>query len=186
MDDLIPFYGRPHRPNLLRSEVADLATHTTLGGDTPDWGTPLLDVIHDIGPWMDWLEAAVLAGYVPHIEGIRMAMRGYHLWAMGDLEEYVKNGDDTLGYCTLSDTYREISQLLEQGIIDVETTAEAAYSRLAAEQEDDGKEHFARALRRGEAAARRRAQEARQRLAQLNSTRWANEYLRGNAAAGPP
>jgi hypothetical protein len=77
----------------------------------------------------------------------------------------------------VSNHYREVSQLLEQCIIDLETTAEAIYRQAAEEQERDGRKRFARLNRRAAAAARRREKEAKQRLAQLASTRPAgSEY----------
>ena len=65
------------QPNLSPWAVGDLAAAAKdLRREAhPTYGTPLVDVMHDWGHGGEWLEAAVLAGYAPYLEGIELVLR---------------------------------------------------------------------------------------------------------------
>ena len=64
---------RPTLPPWITAEVALLAAGDLTGTQQEIYGRPLRRVVHEVD-W-EWLEAAILAGYAPHVEGIEMAVR---------------------------------------------------------------------------------------------------------------
>ena len=108
-------------PNLSPWEAADVAAAAEdLAPDAqPAYATPLSEVIaeyHD-GPFggSEWLEAAVIAGHVPYLEGIVLALRARHrLYRQAILEHEAKGSiDDARRATSVRNEYRRIAALLE-------------------------------------------------------------------------
>src|SRR4051812_11523643 len=64
---------RPTLAPWITAEVAGLAAGDLSGPEQEIYGCPLAVVVRR-AEW-EWLEAAILAGYAPHVEGVEMAVR---------------------------------------------------------------------------------------------------------------
>jgi hypothetical protein len=150
------------RPNLPPWVTADLAAHAVdFTGDFPQYGQPLAELLKGTG-W-SWLEAAVLAGYVPHLEGTTLAIRGSHAIACQEFTESLAQGahGDAIGWTQQADHYREIIALLEDLVVELEQWSEEINSRPNSDLMDATRARWARDAD----AARARASNARQRRA---------------------
>jgi hypothetical protein len=116
-----------HRPNVPPWVTADLAADVfdLADEEQPSWGDPLRDVIEERAPWRDWLEAAVLAGYIPHLEGLALALRGVHAWWLEEIGESEAQGAhaDALACTRAADGYRSLISMLEEFVADMESRA---------------------------------------------------------------
>jgi hypothetical protein len=109
--------------------VADLASHAfdiAPAEGASLYGAKLPAVVACAGG-REWLEAAVLAGHLPHIEGIALALRGVHLWTLEQVAECEAgdfSGDsvDWLEGAIVS--YRDLIEMLEHAIEDCERRRE--------------------------------------------------------------
>lgn len=102
------------KPNLTRHDARLLAPHATdhVGVHIPRYGTPARELISD--DW-SWLEAMVLAGYVPHFEGIELAIRGTHSWWLREMRYAEAKGadGDALNWVDGVELYQRLISLLE-------------------------------------------------------------------------
>ena len=78
----------------LRRDGVDCTPHD------PVYGTPLGEIVDGSWGW-SWLEGAVTAGHVPHVEGVMLAVRGIHAMSMEELRRSDAAGadGDILGWC---------------------------------------------------------------------------------------
>jgi hypothetical protein len=134
---------------------------------TPDWfpeyGAPLPAVV---GEWLpsEWLEAAVLAGYVPYVEGISLAVRGDYEWTRAEIREFIERdviADALLAAESTAGEYRRLIVVLEQLAIELEQEAARLY-RLPLDE--DSEEEAAKVCATFANAAEERAARARTRL----------------------
>jgi len=90
--------------------------------EIPAYGTSLPEIIARSAPWRDWLEGAVLAGHVPHLEGIEIAVRGADAFTWEQIEESKEHGalGDAIGWTHTADHYRVLIMLLERLLIKLE------------------------------------------------------------------
>jgi len=108
-------------PNLSPWEAADVAASAEdLAPDAqPPYGTPLSEVVAEYheGPagGSEWLEAAVIAGHVPYLEGIVLALRARHRLYRQAIVEHEAHGsvEDARRATSVRDEYRRIASLLE-------------------------------------------------------------------------
>ena len=111
-------------PNLSPWAVGDLATQARdLPRQVhPEYGTPLAEVMERWGEGAEWLEAAVLAGYAPYLDGIELVVRAHieQTRSMITEAELERPLGDALGLASVVDHYREIVGLLEWAITDLE------------------------------------------------------------------
>jgi hypothetical protein len=150
------------RPNLPPWVTADLVAHAVdFTGDFPRYGQPLPELLEGTG-W-SWLEAAVLAGYVPHLEGTALAIRGSHAITVQEITESLAKGadGDAIGWTQQADHYREIIALLEDLVIELEQWSEEINSRRHSDLTNATKARWAEDAD----AAHARASNARQRQA---------------------
>jgi hypothetical protein len=127
----------------------------------PRFGESLADAIQGRG-W-SWLEGAVLAGYMPHIDGTVLALRADFAFYLREIHEYEARGvlGDALHWLEQADVYRDIVAMLEGFIASMEAETarlsiipecEATPTKIAATWRDDAR---AANERRGHADARR-------------------------------
>lgn len=165
-------------PELAAESAAALATHAVdcVGDLKPIYGEPLPEIVAATAPGRHWLEAAVLAGYVPHLEGIELALRGAHALHVAELRSYEAEGvlGDALLETAMADGYRELSAMLEWFAAEMERCAAEINRRppdrpidetLLSMWEEDAREAELRALR-AEARAQQAAED-NQRARQL-------------------
>jgi len=61
-------------------------------------GAPVVEAIASVGPWRDWLEAAVFAGYVPGFEGLALALRATNLLWRREIEQGIVSDGQALAF----------------------------------------------------------------------------------------
>lgn len=109
-----------HRPEISPAAVARLAEDGDLcnidESEVPDHGDPLLQTIASTAPGNEWLQAAVLAGYVPALEGIELALKATREVWLREYRACRKQGvdGDALNTTFLADEYRRLNRLLEE------------------------------------------------------------------------
>jgi len=113
-------------------ESEALAARSEIGNEL-FFGRCLLETVADSAPWADWLEAAVLAGYVPYFQGIELALRACHIFGLRHVQESVWLGldDDAIKWTRASDLYREWIALLELFVVEMEGHGAAIAQRTA-------------------------------------------------------
>jgi hypothetical protein len=123
-----------------------------------------------------WLEAALLAGYVPDVWAGPLAIRAYHTWIQEQIDRDERQELDAVGWTQVADAYREMIGMLEGFVIEMEERR-AAYdgqgpltldtARRARWFEDsreaDARAAHARERRASAEADNRRAKELRDR-----------------------
>jgi hypothetical protein len=125
--------SRP-RPWLNREEVDWLRSEAPLLPPEahPSYGIPLRDAIESATEGFltepDWLEAAILAGYVPTFEAIDFAATAYIVMCCRRIEATPTNGD-RLVMTLHAAAYREAAARLEEAAAELE-------KRFAAELQD--------------------------------------------------
>jgi hypothetical protein len=164
------------RPNLPPWLTPDLAAHAVdhSPDEQPEYGAPLEEVVEGSG-WA-WLEAALLAGYVPHVQGAGLALRAAHTFHMAQIraEEMEKFHGDALVWTQMADYYREVIAMLEGFVAEMEREM-ARISQLPQE----GADADLRAMWRDDAdAAERRAERALERQASALDDNRSAEQLR--------
>jgi hypothetical protein len=99
---------RPYRFDLAESDI-------------PAFATPLLDVIAAV-PGREWLEAALLAGYLPHLESLDPVIRGIHAFTVARVRECEEREllGDAIGWAHAPYGYRQLIVLLEGVAIELE------------------------------------------------------------------
>lgn len=156
-----------HVVDLSYREVLKLVAYTCdfADGELPPHGQPLSEVIGNSGG-RDWLEAAVLAGYLPHVEGIELALRGCHALHLRQLDECVREDvlGDALGWTMMADDYRQLAALLESQAAELERWKAGLHHQLLAQPVID--ERVPRLWREDASAAELRAVKAGERAAQ--------------------
>jgi len=90
--------------------------------EVPDYGVGLLEAIADRAPQHDWLEAALLAGYLPAFGNIALVIRAAHMSTLAAVRAHEQDGalGDAVMETFTSDTCRELVALLERFIVDLE------------------------------------------------------------------
>lgn len=153
---------RPSVPPWVAADVAAFATEV-VGDHQPAYGEPLVDVITAPGLGWDWFEAAVIAGHVPHLEGIELALRATHASYLGEVTKAEAQGvlGDALGWTQEADTYRRLIALLEGFVAELEERSAAINRREDVAVADDAK--YRQMWLDDANAARRRAERARTR-----------------------
>jgi len=112
----IPDYERTMSTQLTRDQVGTLLAYCSEGiEDIADqaYGHPIGSVA---GGFEEWLEAAVLAGHVPHVEALQLAARAHQLWTVGEAEELRRDGSLTGAVFVVeqaSEAYRDLVIVLE-------------------------------------------------------------------------
>lgn len=108
-----PQHAAGSSPDLTVEEVAALERHL-FDVKGVEYGRPLQAVVAADTPWRSWLEAAVAAGYVPHAEGIELALRGLFSFTRARIQEAIAQGNfgDAQGWLSFSRRYSELGQLL--------------------------------------------------------------------------
>jgi hypothetical protein len=155
---------RRHQPTLSRSAAADLGCFRSdlNPARAPTFGEVLPAIVSASAPWDDWLEAAVLGGYVPSLEGIVLALRAIHLDSTLELNsaQAVGADGDALGWAGQASSYRSTIAMLESFVADMETKACEINRRACNEQPSAA---FVELWEEDAAAAKQRARRALQR-----------------------
>jgi hypothetical protein len=101
-----------HQPRLGPWQTADLANGYIAWDPLPDHGVSLTAAVAESG---DWLSAAVLAGYVPSIDGIRLALRAYQQFCLSKGGYLEATGDSLVGPAWAADIdYPGLIDLLKE------------------------------------------------------------------------
>ncbi len=148
-----------------RAGAASLAAHCPGFATScePDelYGDPLDALVGGFSS--EWLQAALLAGHVPHSDAVALAARAYHVW-WREVWEY--EARETLPEWTdVTLAYRSLIEMLEGFVIEVEEIAESALRA----PERGGELATVRAA--DAARSRRRAAETRRESAQDDNRR---------------
>ena len=154
-------------PILTRQMVATLLVHAHdySAGTAPPYGRDRSDIVAEADR-SEWLEAVVLAGYVPYFEGIVLAVRATHLYWLDEAKRAQKAGvdGDALGWLNC-DLYRGLVILLEGFVHEMEEAQAQIFdvpapdaTRSASEEEQQARRDEAAA-----AAARQRGLRALER-----------------------
>lgn len=80
--------------------------------DRPRRGESAANLVESEG-W-SWLEGLVLAGYMPHFEGIILAVEGTHRFVVAEIETYEARGvlGDAIGWTSHVEYYRDLAARL--------------------------------------------------------------------------
>ena len=113
MDSLFPdSVPIGHPPELTADEVAKLAPLLPWDEEEiPPHGDDLGSLVGGFPD--DWLEAAVLAGWVPSLRGIHLALRGSLMLEMRYLEIAQAGGSEPGSCHSRADVYRDMIRTLE-------------------------------------------------------------------------
>ncbi len=117
-EDLLDVDGDPRapwRPDLTEEELSQLpAEHADVDPASIRYCASLLDVIASQAPWRSWLEAAVRAGYVPHQDGIELALQALFRWTRARVREGLAAGriDDAVGWLRFAEAFRSLADRL--------------------------------------------------------------------------
>jgi hypothetical protein len=119
-------------PDLDPWDTADLVPHSHGWRDLPSHGEPLDEVIAR-SSGRDWLEGCVVAGYVPHPEGLLVALRALHLFYRAQITE--NEAEDVAGDAIAwaddgATRYREMITFLEDCVVEMERVFSELYRRL--------------------------------------------------------
>jgi hypothetical protein len=170
--------GRPNLPPWVTADLAAFAVD--FRGDFPQYGQALAEVV-EVSGW-SWLEAAILAGHVPHLEGTSLALRAAHAWYMSEVRGYEAQGviGDALGWAN-ADAYREMIAMLEGFVAEMERET-ARLSRVTSEQSEVPCEIQARWAEDAEAAEGRAENAIRRQVGALADTDSARRQRRHHEA----
>jgi len=153
-------------PELPPWVVADLAAHAPdISPEDVSYGERLPGIVERVWPWREWLQAAVLAGYLPHLDDLQLALRGDFEWWKTQIfvdEAEGVYGDAINAAQGVAHGYREIVAMLEGFIAEAEERA-ATMSEREPEHGVDPK--HPKMWREDAQASRARAEAARQRAA---------------------
>src|SRR5207244_407107 len=155
------------KPNLSREIVDAILPHAVDFSEAtaPAYGEDRVQVVAREG-W-EWLEAAILAGHLPQLEGISLAVRATHLWRMQEVRDAHAAGadDDALGWTESAGDYRGLVMLLEVCVREIEQARADLLDLTAPAQAKHGnaRERQARADGGAAEAARARALRAEER-----------------------
>jgi hypothetical protein len=96
------------------------------GDDAPSYGSPLLEIVALTAPWPAWLEAAVLAGYVPPLQGIEIAVHGIQAFTRERIADSEREGAtrEAIAWTVNSRVYRDLVALLEGYALELDCEAE--------------------------------------------------------------
>ncbi len=100
---------------LLPSETAELARETENAVGI-QYGVPLTEAVQHEAPWMSWLDAALLAGYLPDLDSMSMYIKAWHMWTVRKFGEFrAERADgDAEGVATgCAKHYRDLARALE-------------------------------------------------------------------------
>jgi hypothetical protein len=123
-------------PNLKRADLDQIGRHAVGYGSLavrPPYGASGDELFPD----SSWLEAFVMAGYLPHFDEIELALHGIRVLWLRELREAEEQGriDDAVDRASNAYMFREASEMLDQfaGEFDREThpPAPAAGRRFA-------------------------------------------------------
>jgi hypothetical protein len=128
----------------------------------PAYGTPLEEVIRERGHTPEWLEAAVLAGWLPFLEGIELTVRAHQEFVRTRMLE--EDAGDALGdaftVAAYADAYRSLAGLIEGFVVEIEHWTADLHRRKQRERGADVPPPWHRS---GVAAAQKRARRAQAR-----------------------
>jgi hypothetical protein len=127
-----------HSPLLPPWATADLTAYACDWAERgPAYATPLTEIIAFAGD-RDWLEGAVLAGYVPHIEGVELALRGIHFFCLAQIEECSAEGvdGDAINWTRWADAYRRLISILERQVAELEHRREELFREPPSDETD--------------------------------------------------
>jgi hypothetical protein len=105
------------KPHLTRQQVESLKDYCKIEDVEPAqvYGDPIGTVA---GGWdVDWLEATVMAGYVPHIEALPLAVRAYQVWIRATAAEALADEADADAISWVegaAEDYRALIAVLEE------------------------------------------------------------------------
>lgn len=110
-----------HEPELSRDDVSSLDPYRVgVWAESGEFGLDLfgLDLVRAVSLAEDreWLEFAVMAGYVPHLDNVGLALRAQQLWFLKVIEQYHDGGlegDPADWVARASHSYRDFIALLE-------------------------------------------------------------------------
>lgn len=183
----------PTDPSGTLSRVADEAARVRkvricprvdrAGESQPKFGDRLRDIVGESG-W-SWLEDAVLAGHMPHLEGTTLALRAARAFVLSEIDDAEAQGvdGDALGWATaFAESFREIIVMLEEHVTELEHRGAEILRR---EQSSDVPTHIRRANLKAATAADTRGDRARGRLEEAaEDNRRAKESYGSSGSAG--